>query len=268
MGICALCRNDARLIRSHLMPRSAYKAARGRGADVPQGLVRIDTAGKSAFFSDGQVVMDLLCAKCEDLFSKNGEKIIGKYWSTEFGFRLRDLLEEQGALAIGPRFSVYDIFSLDSTLRNAIFYFAVSIFWRASVWDWGRAGDRYAGALGPKYEEMFREFLLGNAELQNVYLLVTVNATDYLSGLIAFPSFGKIKTARLHKFEVLGLRFALVVGGCVPDDLKRPFVGQCSNMLLISSPLEQAPDFIDLSKFISSKVIPRGRLSKQANPFG
>ncbi len=263
MGICALCRNDAPLIRSHLMPRSAYKAARSSGE-----LVRIDTAGKSAFFSDEQVVMNLLCAHCEDLFSKNGEKIIGNYWSTDSGFRLRDLIVGQGALASGARFSVYDSLSIDSTVRNALLYFAISIYWRASVWDWGRVGNRYFGALGPKYEEIFRQYLLGVQELQNSYLLVTVNTTDHLNGLLAFPSFGKVKMATLHKFEMLGLRFALIVGGSIPDELKRPFVGQGSNLVLISSPLDQAPDFIELSTFISCKVIPRGRLSKEPKPFG
>ncbi|WP_140395975.1 hypothetical protein [Pseudomonas sp. SCPG-7] len=259
MAVCALCKKESKLIRSHLIPKAAYKAARvptGGGG----GLVKVLTNEGSAFYSDEQVVADLLCSSCEDLFSKKGEKVVGELWGRELSFPLLEALSAFGPIAVGQRFDVFSPDALSKRERDALFYFAVSVFWRANVWPWERKKDRYVGALGPRYELSFREFLLTGKDLDNCYLLLTVNSSDALRGLIAFPVQNKINRATVHIFDVLGLKFSMVVGGHVPPEIKKPFVELKSNLLVLTSPLEQAPDFLELVKYVQRNVRPRGRL--------
>ncbi|MDF3239912.1 hypothetical protein [Pseudomonas veronii] len=265
MKVCALCKKEAELIDSHLIPKSAYKKSRSFIDGKNVGLVKIVTGEGSAFYSDEQVTKKLLCSECEDRFSKKGERPVSMQWATPAGFPMREYLQSLGALAVGPKFSVFNPASIDPEVLKSLFYFAISVFWRANVWDWGRSSAQYPGSLGQKYEASFRNFLLGESVLKNVYLLITVNSTDFLSGLIAFPVSNKIPRATVHIFDVLGLKFTAVVGGHIPDDITMPFVAAGSNVLVLTAPLEESQDFLELAKVVQTKVTARGRLSKEDN---
>ena len=268
MSACRLCKEPSNLIDSHLMPKSAYKASKSFVLGRRPELVTVRISSGSAAYSDGQVTMKLLCKNCEDLFSKNGEKILGKNWATASGFPLLDEMKSSKPLAIGPKFSVYDTAAIDAATLNALFYFAISIFWRASVWDWGREQDRYVGALGAKYEKSFRDFLLGRDKLENVYMIISVNDSGNLNGLFSFPAVNKAAGVRFHIFDILGIKFTIFVGGHIHEDILKPFVSSGSNTLLISSPLEESQDFLALAKSLKTKVTARGRLLKETMTDG
>jgi len=187
------------------------------------------------------------------------------HWATASCFPLLDILNSIGPIAVGPDFSVYDTSAIDQETLDALFYFAVSVFWRASVWDWGKARDRYVGALGVKYEESFRSYLVGGTRLENVYMIISVNNSDNLNGLISFPVANKAQGAKVHVFDILGIKFTVFVGGHVHEDIMRPFVSAGSNVLLISAPLEESRDFLELAKMLQTKVTARGRLLKETN---
>jgi len=264
MSKCRLCEEPSILIDSHLIPKSAYKASKSFVLGGRPELVTVKTAEGSAAYSDVQVTKKLLCSKCEDLFSKNGEKIIGRLWATASSFPLLDVLSSAEPLAVGPEFSVYDTSIIDKKSLDALFYFAASIFWRANVWDWGRERDHYVGALGARYEEAFRRFLLGGEFLENVYIIISVNTSGNMNGLLTFPAANKMQGGKFHVFDILGIKFTAFVGGHIHPDILKPFVASGSNVILISAPLEESRDFSELAKALQTKVTARGRLLKES----
>lgn len=263
MSRCRLCKTESNLIDSHLIPKSAYKASKSFVLGSRRELVTVKTSSGSAAYSDVQVTLKLLCKSCEDLFSKNGEKVLGRNWATVSSFPLLEALKISKPLAIGPEFSVYDTTAIDPDTLSSLFYFAISIFWRASVWDWGKEQDRYVGSLGVKYEKKFRDFLLGREALENVYMIISVNDSGSMNGLITFPVMNKTAGAKFHIFDVLGIKFTIFVGGHIHEDILKPFVSSGSNILLITSSLEESRDFLELAKMLQTKVSARGRLLRE-----
>ena len=70
-GQCKLCLQSAKLQRSHLIPRAYYKLLRTPGADDPNPITADENVTRSR---QDQMVQHLLCAACEDLLNKNGER--------------------------------------------------------------------------------------------------------------------------------------------------------------------------------------------------
>lgn len=268
MHHCRLCQSEAKLINSHLIPKAAYKFARDSPAEGGDPPVKIDTREGSANYTEKQVTNFLLCANCEDLFSKNGEKAMGRLWATHTDFPLLDLLARDAHIVTGERFSVYDPRKIDKAIRDALFYFAVSIFWRAHVWDWGRQTDSYRQALGTKYEFAFRQFLLGNAGLPSVKLMLILNDSSTLNGFISMPYAGKTNSCYIHNFDLLGIKFSLVVGGHPPAALEAAFAQFNSDIIFLSSDFESSPDFLQIARTIQRAVSPKGRLALMEPDFG
>ncbi|UZJ58949.1 hypothetical protein OKW98_20585 [Pseudomonas sp. KU26590] len=230
--------------------------------------MKIDTRMGSANYNEKQISSFLLCVNCEDLFSKNGEKAMGNLWATHTEFPLLDMLEQQAHIVTGKKISIYDSSKIDKKIRDALFYFAVSIFWRAQVWDWGRQTDTYKKALGVKYELAFRRFLLGVAGLADVRLMVILNNSATLNGIISIPYAGKTKGCYVHNFDLLGIKFSLIVGGHPPAVLKTAFNQFNSEVIFLSSDFEYSPDFLQIAKTVQTTVAPRGRLALTEPDFG
>lgn len=265
---CRLCQSEAKLINSHLIPKAAYKFVRNPPAEGGDPPVKIDTQIGCANYNEKQITSFLLCANCEDLFSKNGEKAMGNLWATHTKFPLLNMLKQQAHIVTGKGISVYDSSKIDKKIRDALFYFAVSIFWRAQVWDWTRQTDTYRKALGSKYELAFRRYLLGVAELTNVRLLLILNNSTTLNGLISLPYAGKTKGCYVHNFDLLGIKFSLVVGGHPPTILEAAFDHFSSNVIFLSSDFEFSPDFLQIAKTVQTTVAPKGRLALMEPDFG
>lgn len=263
MGTCRLCNAESILIDSHLIPKSAYKASKSFVQGSRPELVKVITSSGTAAYSDVQVTMKLLCKSCEDLFSRSGEKVLGRNWATASSFPLLEVLKATKPLAIGPEFSVYPTTAIGKSTLDSLFYFAISIFWRASVWNWGKNKDRYVGALGVKYEKNFRDFLLGREQLRNVYMIISVNTSGSLNGMITFPVMNKTAGAKFHIFDVLGIKFTIFVGGHIHKDILNPFVSSGSDTILITSSHEESRDFLELANMLQTKVSARGRLLRE-----
>ena len=264
MGICRLCKKESELRDSHLIPKAAYKCAR---QDTNDRLARISIREGSAYYSDEQVKAHLLCTSCEQMFSRNGEDLVGKNWARRSGFRLLETLKSLNAQVTAQRFSFYRPADLDPALLNGLFYFAVSVFWRANVWNHPRRLDPYVGCLGDRYEIKFRKFLLGQGVLSNVRLIVSVNTTSDLNSLISLPNVSRLGTAKVHTFDVLGIRFSLIVGSEIPEDLNKPFEIFRSQILVMSAALEKSPDFIAVVRAVHQKVVARGNLLRDEGGF-
>ncbi|WLI03101.1 hypothetical protein [Pseudomonas simiae] len=263
--ICALCKYEkGKLIDSHFMPAAAYPHIRGRSEQGNKSPVRINFWQKSAFHTDGQVKRKLLCKECEDLFSKNGERKLGELWATKSGFPLLTALQSHDLESDTNDFTLYDSNKIDKNIIQSIFYFTISIIWRAQVWDWGWEADGYKKALGSKYERRFRDFLLGHTKaLDEVLLFVELNTDIKTSAVMNFPTCSRVSSDRLHTFDLLGMKFRLFVGQRLSATTREPFETLNTNTIFISSNFRESVEFAELSKHVQSTIIPRGNLAKR-----
>lgn len=260
MGVCALCRDKADLINSHLIPAAAYKHVRGAVGGNGDSPVIIDGSDKTAFQTDKQITQYLLCKECEDRFSRNGERILGKLWSTRRGFPLLEKLAQENVIYAGNEFSVYGHETLDSQILECLFYFAVSIFWRAHVWDWGGQKNSYGGALGEKYETEVRRFLLGDGALKEARIFVHLNTNSTYRSMIRLPSYLRKNGVTHHSFSMLGIDFWLYVGGSVGKELKS--LSQ-NNMLFASSDFAKTNSLDKLAGMLQTNILIKGKLAKR-----
>ncbi|UVN46209.1 hypothetical protein [Pseudomonas mosselii] len=261
--ICALCQQQTeKLINSHLLPAAAYVHVRGQRSGGNRSPFKIDFGKGMAGPTDKQVRQKLLCKVCEDLFSKNGEKHVGRLWATKTSFPILELLSQNATLITGERFSIYDGLKLGKATVDGVFYFAISVFWRAQVWDWGDVGDGYGRALGQHYSEKFRRFLLGLSDLRDVYLLVDLNTDNETHGMMSLPSCSKVGGERIHKFMVPGMQFFMYVGRSLSSITIAPFIYAKANTVFISSNFSVSPYFRRLAERVQADKKLRDALGK------
>jgi hypothetical protein len=112
-----------------------------------------------------QVKTFLLCSGCEQRFHHNGEDLmLRSCCRAPDQFRLRESL-----LSIAPGYcdgqvSVYSGKTAKVDLAKLV-YFAVSVFWRATVSHWVVESTRLEPLeLGPSLTEQFRLFLVGEKD--------------------------------------------------------------------------------------------------------
>jgi hypothetical protein len=259
--ICALCKEEkGKLIDSHFIPAAAYLHVRGGDEVANNSPVLINMSQGSAFQTDRQIKRPLLCGACEDLFSKCGERKMGELWATKSKFPLLDILDSDALISKGELFTTYDGRILDKDIVSAVFYFAISIFWRAHVWDWGRERDAYGKALGDFYEQKFRRFLFKGEKLENVLLLIDVCVNPSRSSMISFPASGRIGSDRVHSFSLLGIKFSMYVGQNISQTARAPFEMHNVQTMFISSDHANHPSFGKLAKKVQSRVVARGKL--------
>ncbi|MCE5979093.1 hypothetical protein [Pseudomonas sp. JR33AA] len=258
MGCCALCKSEADLIDSHLIPKSAYKHLRGLPENGGGSPIRIDGGQGNASQSDLQITQYLLCRVCEDLFSKHGEKVIGRLWGTHSGFPLVNQLLACEVRGSHEGYSLHDHSVLDRKDVDGLIYFALSIFWRAHVWNWTGKTDPYKKALGSKYEQEIREFLLGLQSLGDMLLMLNVNTNAELNSFARLPQAYRKNGVTHHVFSLLGIEFSLFLGGSISPE-QRSLMGQ-DKVLFATSDIAKTNVFNGLSQFVQTKISVKGKL--------
>lgn len=260
MGVCALCKHEAELIQSHLIPAAAYKHVRDTPEAGGGSPIRVDTGDKSAFQSDKQITQYLLCKVCEDLFSKNGEKIIGKLWWTRRSFPLLEKMQSHTIIGGVNEFLVYSHAAMDRRERDGLFYFAMSIFWRANVWSRNGQADAYRNALGEKYENQIRKFLLGFGSLDSAHLFIHLNTNSKFSSLIRLPTFHRKDGVTHHSFSILGIDFWLYLGGSVSKEIRHI---SHDRILFASSDFAKTNSLDKLAHMLKTEIIRKGKLANR-----
>ena len=103
MSRCGLCLQDRVLRKSHLIPKSLYKATKNAFPGSGNDVVLSSIENKSAVYTDSQVVAPFLCDTCETILSKNGERIVcGECYRGGSGFVLLDKVKKaKGILVAG-----------------------------------------------------------------------------------------------------------------------------------------------------------------------
>lgn len=220
-GKCKLCLQNAKLQKSHLIPRACYKLLRTPGADDPNPIVFDQAVTRT---SQDQMVQHLLCPACEDLLNKNGES-----WVLLNNYRLAGpspLYEALKAVRAEPEYrsgTVYSSLAVPGVDIDKLIYFGASIFWRASVADWSMGGRPVPLIhLGRTYDEQFRQYLHGEAEFpRNAALWVAVLRSEDPPPLINFPA-GEFKGKyHQHHFDIFGLSYMLYVGDGLPVEMTK-----------------------------------------------
>jgi len=192
------------------MPRSLYKKARGAGAEGNQDPHVVTLRGRKP--TSHQVTDYVFCRGCEQRFSRNGEDYVMRLVMQQNGkFPLLDMLNNIPAQQSGKNFAAFSASGTPDIDREKIAYFAISVFWRASVHTWEQeSGELVSIDLGKKYNEEIRRYLLGETAIpQNAALTVAVCTDDESQKSFFVPSENQKVKDRSVGFGARGLFFML-----------------------------------------------------------
>ncbi len=244
--VCKLCLQSKPLQDSHLIPAAMYDIIRREnirsGWENPSPIA----IGKTVTSHTSQQVTDyVLCADCEDLFNKKGERwMIQQVWNGT-SFLLLDRLN-----LAHPQYPFRDALVFSGTSVgidvDKLGYFALSVFWRAGVhvWNVGFGQKSTKLDLGTS-EEPLRLFLLGQGPLpQNLVLVSTVCIDPQSMGTFMTPGRRQGKFfPNVSAFGVttLGVHFMLFLGPlpasfqdlcCLQSASRHVFLRDCQNNTL------------------------------------
>jgi hypothetical protein len=219
MPVCKLCLMDRRLLKSHLMPRAAYRSLRGVLVKNPNPIAITDKTMVRTCF---QMSDYLLCAPCEARFDRNGERWVMPRIAKSTGFRLRDTLSKAAPEEISPGSSAYACSTIPEIDVEKLTYFAMSIFWRAAAHTWKYP---YGGSvhidLG-SYRERIRTWLLGESTFPiNVGLTVAIDPENRDTFSLCTPFLVQRAPYHAFIFYAPGIEFVLWVGRAVPVSIRK-----------------------------------------------
>jgi hypothetical protein len=213
-----LCLKVKPLQRSHLVPAAMYKYILDptKKNDNPVVVGRKVTATTSK-----QVVDYLLCASCEDLFNKNGERwMLKQVWNGK-RFPLLDRLN-----VAHPYYFFRDVLVFSGSAvgidADSLGYFALSVLWRAAVHVWNTpfGGKTTLLALGA-HEEPIRKYLLGELPFPDDVVIMVHVCTDRASrGSFYMPSSVQANPIPSFGFQTLGILFRIFVGSTIPKNIR------------------------------------------------
>ncbi|TWR99119.1 hypothetical protein [Pseudomonas chlororaphis] len=220
-GICGLCGQAGILKKSHLLPKSAYKQVRDLPSEGGKSPLRIDMQSGRFGRTDKQVDAHFLCSKCEHLFSKHGEAIVAKHWGTHHEFPLLEHLMTIRPVEMSVRRLLFVPNQLPEELSLALYYFAVSVFWRALEWPVPAPGIKSCkgACTGAQLEKLKRFLLNPHGYIEGFLLVADVNTQPEMNGIMSLPALMALPSINGIQFELLGIRFMMFVGDSLPEEL-------------------------------------------------
>jgi hypothetical protein len=160
MEQCKLCLQSVPSLRdSHFLSAGIYRILRDDNEKNPNPWV---LSRKAAVQSSRQMKAYLLCADCEQRFSKHGENWVLRNCLRKDGtFPLYSILSARTPDISSPPnpTKIYYASGIPEINITALAYFAASIFWRGSIHPWNDDGSILVN-LGP-FQEQFRKYLMG-----------------------------------------------------------------------------------------------------------
>lgn len=245
------------------MPRSLYKA-------ISQGFTPYDSAPVFARRSSGAIVQDnrqikkhYLCKQCEDLFNKNGERLVtSECRRSRISFRLRDKLRNSRPTGASDGQDYYIPKDVAKSIDcKAYKYFAYSILWRLVSTRWSDVDmDQFYGKLLAPQEEGLRMYLLGGKEPEDAYLTVIVDSDVNELPILSFPT-GDLLEDGACSFYIPGVKFCLNIGVKVDPNVASGFSSMETNHVFCFRSFRQSPDFQQAVCMVT-ELEPKGRLVK------
>lgn len=211
-GICKLCHNESVLLESHFLPAAIYKSLLNRAERNPHPYLMSATR---TIESSRQIQDHILCAECEDRFNRGGESWVLSQMAREKGFPLQEKLLAASPIQSIPGLTTYAAGRIKGIDVDKLEYFALSVFWRASVHTWKPPfGEKYERLeLGP-YRERLGLYLLGGPFPKDVVTLISVcTASEFDRGMFPpFPGIPRPNEGRPYSFLIPGIQFSMVLG--------------------------------------------------------
>ena len=264
MARCGLCLQDRVLRRSHLMPKSLYRVLRSARPGAGKDLVLSSMEEGSSVYTDNQVVTPFLCDACEGILSSRGEQTVCRECYRGHGkFTLRDKVRKAtDSFAVGDVRWINPIRDSTNLNSDAYLHFGASVIWRASAGKWPESIGRARGALGRKYQEELRRYLLGETGFPSkIYLGVFVDGDEDIMPIMAFPTHTRYSGHYGHDFYIPGVKFRFTVGS-VTGGIGREFKQAGTPILFADYSFRKSGDFQLLAANTRTGVTPRGRLAK------
>jgi hypothetical protein len=250
---CPLCLEVKPLIDSHLLPRRLYSLLDNVGVYVAEegtGTLR-------------QISKHLFCGDCDNKINTNGENWTLNYcyrpdsrkWrGPEYKFRLRDEVLKNGPAPMKRGMMQFwddgqpelvEIYSATANPKirwEVLAYFAISVFWRATVTVWlfeGVKGGKYripmSGDLerSRTYQEQMHRYLVTGKEEdfpKDMTLRVHVHAADHPSLTTNLPGIDEGPDGiATFTFQIPGIGFELCIGEkqhatCIVRGIEHPII--------------------------------------------
>ncbi|MCQ3014858.1 hypothetical protein NLO83_04445 [Pseudomonas tremae] len=256
-GRCGLCKKDGIIRKSHLVPKAAYRLVRDPKTQGGGSPLRIDTLSRRAGRTDKQVTADFLCGACEILFSRFGEAPVSKLWGSYTSFPMLDILGAYLPASISQRRSIYNTGSLPLEVLDALYYFGVSIVWRAAEWPANFIGvNSCAKVFSLSKLKVIESYLLNpSGRIGDIFMVVDVNTQSGLNGMFSFPSKTKAEHASAIQFDLLGLRFIVFFGLDFPDEIRRLKSDYGDDMIVTTSDHMQSNATKQIARFLDENNI-------------
>jgi len=214
------------------------------------------TRGRAIQTSE-QVTAFLLCGGCEQRFNDSGERwVLAHCFDGKRKFALRELLVRQGPLHAGSVATTYSGRQILGADVVKLQYFAASIFWRASVHGRVTSTGPKSVCLGPRYEEEFRRYLLGETGFPaNSALVLSVSAAATPYTAMNYPMVMARHPIGCHanRFVASGIYFDLLVGKQAAQAHPFCFVHSTENLIHITARIDA---WIEESSFKLSRATP------------
>lgn len=213
-GTCKLCRKNVELQRSHLVGRAVYKLCREDDGEDPI-VMTTDVVMKTS----RQIRDYVLCASCEDLFNKGGERYVTKLvYRRRNGFPLLDKLRLAIPIQRGQNYDVFSGVQVGIDM-DRLAYYSLSVIWRSGVHEWTTIGNQTTSImLAAEVEESIRNYLLGETEFpENIGVAINVCA-DSASQVLVLPPrmLGSFSNCLIYSLLVRGIDFKVLIA-TVPD---------------------------------------------------
>ncbi|MCE7509562.1 hypothetical protein [Alloalcanivorax xenomutans] len=262
---CELCAEYSSLKKSHLMPKSIYKAITRTFHPHDSAPVWASKSQQSAYYSNSQVTKRLLCGACEDRFNRHGEKyVVGKCMKNTQAFELKRLLDSSSPsihLNGSSYFAPKDILKLNS---EKFMYFAASIVWRVTAADWSNDDiASLSNALPDHFKEQLEQYLLKKAEFpRDIYITVCVDDDVDPVPIMSLPS-GDIEENMHISFFIPGIKFNVFFGAEADQELSSNLSRLGINMIYMYRSFRESCEFQQMRGLLGSELSPKGKLAKQ-----
>ena len=262
---CGLCGKYSILKKSHLMPKSLYKAITRTFDPHDSAPVWASESQRSVYYSNSQITKRLLCGACEDRFNKHGEKyVVGKCMKNANAFELkRNLDSSSPSIHVNGSsyFAPIDIPKLNS---EKFMYFAASIVWRVTAADWGN--DDIANlnnALPDEFKEPLQHYLLNETTFPgNIYITVCVDDDGDPVPIMSLPA-GDIEKNMHVSFFIPGIKFNVFFGAEAEQELSSNLGKLGINMIYMYRSFRESHEYQQMKSLLGSKLSPKGKLAKQ-----